>query len=484
MNATARRGSPLLRLALADGVTLSADNGAVTFGAPWADHRTVPLGSAARSQLEALSAGSVQESAAEEAILRDRGVNALCRFYFDTATLIRRGLVRLVIETDGESPRRIAALDAISPDFHPRTATIAHDTEVRISRFSVIRRDGERLALESPLAHARVRLHSSSAAALVSALAARATAREAAAQADTSEDEAVALLLLLLRAGVASALDPDGMLPEDRDEALRQWEPHDLLFHARSRAGRHSEPIGGRYRFLGQIPPQPAVKTAEWPLAVVLPRPDLDLVAAGDPSLTAAIEGRHSTRLLQGTPPSIAQIGEFLYRVARVRGVRSYGAKGELTSRPYPSGGASYELELYLNVEEGAELPAGLYWYDPILNALRLVRWPNDDTRALMWDAHTATAGLAWPRVLIVIAARFQRVSWKYESMAYATILKNVGVLYSTMYLVATAMGLAACAVGIGNADRFARAAGTAYAVETSVGEFALCGSEREGRPS
>ena len=58
--------------------------------------------------------------------------------------------------------------------------------------------------------------------------------------------------------------------------------------------------------------------------------------------------------------------------------------------------------------------------------------------------------------------------------MAYATILKDTGVLMQTMYLVAEAMGLAACAVGGGHSDIFARTAGTNYYEETTVGEFIL----------
>ena len=58
--------------------------------------------------------------------------------------------------------------------------------------------------------------------------------------------------------------------------------------------------------------------------------------------------------------------------------------------------------------------------------------------------------------------------------MAYALILKNVGVLYQTMYLVATAMGLAGCGLGGGDSDLFSRAAHTQSLVETSVGEFLL----------
>jgi len=63
--------------------------------------------------------------------------------------------------------------------------------------------------------------------------------------------------------------------------------------------------------------------------------------------------------------------------------------------------------------------------------------------------------------------------------MAYGLILKNVGVLFQTMYLVATAMNLAPIAVGAGNSDRFVEIAGTDYYTESSVGEF-LLGSKGE----
>jgi SagB-type dehydrogenase family enzyme len=47
------------------------------------------------------------------------------------------------------------------------------------------------------------------------------------------------------------------------------------------------------------------------------------------------------------------------------------------------------------------------------------------------------------PPVLIVLAARFARMTWKYEGIGYANLLKDAGGLLQTRYLVATAMGLA-----------------------------------------
>ena len=40
----------------------------------------------------------------------------------------------------------------------------------------------------------------------------------------------------------------------------------------------------------------------------------------------------------------------------------------------------------------------------------------------------------AAPQILITIAARFRRISSKYSSIAYALILKDVGVLTQTLY--------------------------------------------------
>ena len=99
-------------------------------------------------------------------------------------------------------------------------------------------------------------------------------------------------------------------------------------------------------------------------------------------------------------------------------------------------------------------------------------------TRAVesLLEEAAATARIAPDslQVLVILTSRFERIAWKYESIAYALTLKHVGVVYQTMYLAATAMNLAPCALGCGDSDLFARAAGTDYYVETSVGEFLL----------
>ena len=113
----------------------------------------------------------------------------------------------------------------------------------------------------------------------------------------------------------------------------------------------------------------------------------------------------------------------------------------EYATRPYPSGGGSWELELYLAVNKCEGLARGFYHYDAGEHSLAPIATRTPELDALFTGAELAMGAPASPRILITIAARFGRISWKYSSIAYALILKDVGVLIQTLYLVATEMG-------------------------------------------
>ncbi len=142
--------------------------------------------------------------------------------------------------------------------------------------------------------------------------------------------------------------------------------------------------------------------------------------------------------------------------------------------RPYPSAGASYELELYLAVDRCEGLARGFYHYDAGGHALVPIGTRAQELEALLTGAGFAMDAPAAPQILITIAARFGRMSWKYSSLAYALILKDVGVLTQTLYLMATDMGLGGCAIGSINIDLFAKMTGIEFHVEGPVGQFAL----------
>jgi SagB-type dehydrogenase family enzyme len=334
------------------------------------------------------------------------------------------------------------------------------------------------MVVESPLSHARVVLEHAVAARIVHELARPLTPLA------LTDGIAVQVLTLLLNAGMLTVQTEDAS-SEDQDSPLRWWEFHDLLFHARSRIGRHDQPVGARSRPDARGQPAP-LKPRGPGERIDLYRPDLEGLMRDDPPFALVQETRRSVREYGESPVALRDIGEFLFRVGRVtrtQSVEMETAEGsialEVASRPYPAGGALYELELYVAVNASEGLPAGLYRYLPLDHQLERICGRTAEIDRLLADASRATrVAFDQLQVLIVIGARFQRLSWKYRSIAYAATLKHVGVLYQTMYLVATAMRLAPCAIGVGDSDLFARAAGTNYYEETSVGEF-LLGSTR-----
>ncbi len=341
-----------------------------------------------------------------------------------------------------------------------------------LSRFAYLHQEGEQWILESPLAHSKMILHDWRASALLQSLAKPNRLDELCQAFPELSQTVVSRFLSLLQCH--HALDRVGQNGKTEEaDSLVQWGFHDLVFQARSRKGRHDNLYGASHRFEGQIEPLPVVKPPMSDTIISLYKPDIDALKENDVSLTRVIEERESFRKHGEQVITLEQLGELLYRTARIRkliGTEEHSY--EHSNRPYPGGGACYELECYLVVNLCEGLPSGLYHYSPTEHTLEKLTDRTAEVERLLEDAYWAAAQQDRPQILIVLAARFQRVMWRYNSMAYAAILKNVGVLYQNLYLVATAMGLAPCALGGGDSDLFAAAAGTDYYAETSVGEF------------
>ncbi len=411
------------------------------------------------------------------------GPAALARWYFHLQDLARRRLLRLAVHAGDD---RLATLEPTAPSFVLPPAGAVPGRSYVLSRFAWVQRRGDVLALESPLSPARIVLHDPRAAALVHALAQPGTAAEVGGRVAGLPAEAVTPLLgLLAHAGAACAVGDDGATAEDADPALRCWQFHDLLFHARSRQGRHDGPVGATYPLAGRLDPPPALRPETAGAGIALFRPDLERLQRQDPPFALVQERRRSVRKYAAEPITDRQLGEFLYRVARVRNCQHLEVatpagpvRMDFALRPYPAGGALYELEVYVVVAACRGLSPGLYHYDGLGHRLVRRAGRTAEVERLLSDAALAAGFQATePQVLLVLAARLPRVAWKYTGLAYALVLKNVGVVLQTMYLAATAMGLAPCAVGLGDSDLFALAADADYYAETSVGEFLLGGA-------
>lgn len=423
-------------------------------------------GAGLAASIRLLTDGGATEDVLSEVAAREDGVREIARLYYHLARWEQLGLTRHALAVDGET---LATLEPVSPAFTFQARETRPDTRYVLSRFAYCRRDGGRLVLESPRAGARVVFHGPAGPAALAGLAAPSTPDDLR-ETETSR----ALRDLLLTAGLLETVGESGRTAEDDDAALRQWEFHDLLFHSRSRAGRTDGPFGGVYSYRNEIPPLPAVKASMSADTIALDRPDIAALSRLDRPFTGVLEGRQSIREYGDHPITLAQLGEFLYRTARVRDLIPPGHwLYEGSSRPYPGGGACYELEIYAAVNRCEGLPPGLYHYNPLGHALGRLRGPDAPVQELLAESAWVTAPHPL-QIVFGITARFQRLAWKYRRIAYAIMLKDVGALYQTMYLVAAAMNLAPCAAGGGSTDVLAQAIGTQYHVESAVGEFLL----------
>lgn len=393
---------------------------------------------------------------------------ALPWMYLILARLQDVGMLCHGIERDGQAWLSLGALTAapIMPATGDLASDLASPTRWRLAPFAYLRHEQGVWQLLCPAVTAFAALPAPSALLLIHALGELRTLAELAAHSTLPVALVRDGIQLLAGGALVEAEEASAAAPP----AYRLWEFHDLLFHWNSRLGHAERPYGGTYSHPDGMEPLSAIKP---PGDGALVRLDATNPASGSASLHTVMTRRRSVRAHGAHAIDLALLGQFLYRCARHIATIPTD-RGELAVRPYPAGGAMHELELYLVVDRCQGLAPGLYHYRGADHALETLSAANAATAAMLESASATLAGAGRPQILIVLGARFQRLSWKYRAVVYALVLKHVGVLYQTFYLVATDMGLAPCAMGGGDSDLFARATGIDPMLESSVGEFAL----------
>lgn len=132
-----------------------------------------------------------------------------------------------------------------------------------------------------------------------------------------------------------------------------------------------------------------------------------------------------------------------------------WGATGTLELAPgavavkknSPAGGGLHATEAYVLVQRAEGIEPGVYHYLSMRHALEpMQKFSQADMRNLMYRC---VAGQEWFQdvpVMVVMAARFDRLFWKYRRHAKAWRVSHldVGHLSQTMYLSAADLGLGA----------------------------------------
>lgn len=266
-----------------------------------------------------------------------------------------------------------------------------------------------------------------------------------------------------------------GRSTEDHDVPAT-WEFHDLLFHSQSRKGRVRHRLGATARFstvpellLHEEPPAPG--------DILLPHVNIEVAVKADAPFGEVLRRRRSDRDWTGPQIPLSVLAELLERVGEVipRELEFGGIMQEFAGAPYPSGGGLYETDMVVIAHRVGDLEPAAYLYNRASRSLRPLRGdPAQNDALLMFAAEGTANGITRPQALVVLAARFPDLAVKYEGIAYALMIKHVGVLQATIAYTAAAMGLGAVPIGVGDSDSFAQATGLDYYRHGSIGEIAI----------
>lgn len=109
-----------------------------------------------------------------------------------------------------------------------------------------------------------------------------------------------------------------------------------------------------------------------------------------------------------------------------------------------PSAGGLQPVNLYVLANRMTEVPGGLYYFHPYELTLQLIRAGDlsDEVGKSLLQPEFRTAP-----VLLVLTCSMDRVLWKYPLRHYRTVHIDTGIVAQSLYLVATALGLNACAI-------------------------------------
>ena len=257
--------------------------------------------------------------------------------------------------------------------------------------------------------------------------------------------------------------------------ALQAWEPHDINFHVLCRQQRRTQ-----FRLRGTRAPEPLFVSRTRGTLLPLARPGPHATRGSRPFFDV-LEARSSTREFVSGGVPLQLLSGLLFFSARSKGILRDEELGDTDHRSYPSGGGRYPLEIRLVVppKACAGLSAGVYHYRPKEHALEKTAGFGVAAKRLLERARASSPPLEAEKgwLLLAISARIARTSWKYDSIAYSVVLKEVGCLIQTLYLSAGALGLGACALGGGSLDLLPRVTGVDTLLEPPVGEIVI------GRP-
>jgi len=126
--------------------------------------------------------------------------------------------------------------------------------------------------------------------------------------------------------------------------------------------------------------------------------------------------------------------------------------QGENASRPYPSGGARYAVELYFCALKDGEIPQGAYHYNAAQHTLTKLPFADITQLSIAFSGPNAFARSA--NALLFFSFIKSKSMAQYGALASKLAFIEAGHMCQNVQLVATALALKSCPLGTNDPQR------------------------------
>jgi SagB-type dehydrogenase family enzyme len=176
---------------------------------------------------------------------------------------------------------------------------------------------------------------------------------------------------------------------------------------------------------------------------ISLPSPRL----SSDMSIEETLLHRRSVREFRNETIKLEDVSQILWAAYGITSARSHPASLQGGLRTAPSAGALYPLEIYLVAGKVNGLKPGIYQYKA--DGHKLVLSATGDIRRELAEAALSQSFITDAPASLVFSAVFSRTTGKYGTRGKERyVCMDLGHAAQNVYLQATALGLATCAVG------------------------------------
>ena len=147
---------------------------------------------------------------------------------------------------------------------------------------------------------------------------------------------------------------------------------------------------------------------------------------------------RRSVRDYSSSPLTLRELSHILFA--------AYGVTNEEGFKTVPSAGATYPLEIYVNVRDVIDLEEGVYKYIPERHSI--VRVLDDEVGHELALAALRQIFIAVAPIVLIITANYERTIRVYGDRGFRYVHMEVGHVAQNVYLMATSLGLGTVSVG------------------------------------